>query len=127
MKINPKSIAGGLALVLALAIYVYWNHTSLEKKGRSQIEQYLETELPARAIRDQGANEEMANQLDRIKQFEIIKIESDVILSSKASVRAYVNTHKGEEAFYFYFEKILGSWKLRHQEYKKYSRSPYYF
>lgn len=119
IALNAKTIAGGILLLIGLGVYVYWNHTTLEKAAWVEVQEYLETELPARAMRGMSGDAATAKLFETVQEFEIQKIDSDALFDRRASIRATVGTSKGQELFYFHFTRSFGEWKLRRTTFKR--------
>jgi hypothetical protein len=125
LKIDSEAVKGPLGLIVAVLVvlgalgWMHMRRASLIEQGRAEVVRYLETELPARYVRqlDRTPDPERIEQLRRV---EVVSFSPSLFFRADRDdtvrVKTVVRIGTGETAtFYFRFKSVLGRWQLRHE------------
>lgn len=102
-----------VVIVLGSIAFNSFRVSSLHAEGRSQVEDYLEMELPSRLVRERGARHVTSRDLESAKSFEITEFSTSWIPRDTTRVRVVVRVDGEDLTYYFRFRRALGSWSLR--------------
>jgi len=116
---SPLGVVFAVLVVLAAFGWMHMRRASLVKQGTVEVQQYLETELPARYIRQlKGAPD--PDQIEQLRHVEVVSLSPSLFFRADRDdtvrVKTVVRIGSGETAtFYFRFKRVLGRWQLRHE------------
>lgn len=126
LKVDGDTLRSPLGIVIAvlvIAAALGWMHmrrSSLIEQGRAEVQRYLRAELPARYMRQLEGTAD-PERIEKLGQVEVVEFSPSWFFRAGSddtvTVKTVVRNGAGETGtFYFRFERVLGSWRLRHEQ-----------
>ena len=109
---RPSAVVAVVAFVAGGGFYAHQRKESLREQGIPQVKGYLRTELPARLIRVHGAGRVPPENLEAVRQLEIVEFATQWLPFDKTRVRVEVTTPIKDFTYHFTFKRRFGRWVL---------------
>jgi len=128
LRIDTDTLRSPLGIVIAAVViagalgWMHMRRSSLIEQGTAEVERYLEAELPARYMRQlEGAAD--PDRIRKLGEVEVLELSPSWFFRAGSddtvTVKTVVRNGTGETGtFYFRFERVLGSWRLRHERHE---------